>query len=256
LLLVLLLIITLVLFSMMKFALRAIFFLLSVKAYSQNQNFKIATAHIVDNIYICTSFGLLSDGKTVFPANSMYIITDAGVILIDTPWSEDQTRQLIALLQKRYNKKVVLCISTHFHADRVAGLDVLKKCGAKTYTSALTKQLAKQNGEKQPEFTFTNDTTFRVGNVTLQTFYPGEGHTRDNIVVWLPKSKVLYAGCLIKSLDADDIGNVADGNLKAYPLTVKNLEAHFKNVKYVIPGHQGWAGDTLMLSHTLTLLKQ
>jgi metallo-beta-lactamase class B len=227
----------------------------SVAAFGQNKVLKIRTTHLTGNIYVCTSYGILDDGS-VFPANDMYIITRTGVILIDTPWGEAETSQLIDTLWSRYHKKILLCISTHFHADRTGGVDVLKKKGIKTYSSVLTKQLAKQRGEKQPEFTFTGDTTFNVDNVILQAYYPGEGHTKDNIVIWLPQSNVLFGGCFIKSLDATDIGNLADANLKAWPFSIEKVKAQFKDIKFVIPGHQGWQGDTLMFGHTLELAKQ
>jgi len=227
----------------------------SVTAFGQNKALKIKTTHLTGNIYVCTSYGILGDGS-VFPANDMYIITKNGVILIDTPWGEAETEQLVDTLWSRYHKKILLCISTHFHADRVGGVDVLKKKGIKTYSSLLTRQLAKQIGEKQPEFTFTNDTTFNVENIILQTYYPGAGHTKDNIVIWLPQSKVLFGGCFIKSLDAADIGNLADADIKAWSASIANVKAKFKNIKYVIPGHQGWQGDTLMFGHTLELAKQ
>jgi metallo-beta-lactamase class B len=228
---------------------------LTAAAFGQKKALKIKTTRLTGNIYVCTSYGILDDGS-VFPANDMYIITQTGIILIDTPWGEAETYQLMDTLWSRYHKKILLCISTHFHADRTGGVDVLKKKGIKTYSTLLTKQLAKQRGEKQPEFTFTGDTTFNINNVILQVYYPGEGHTNDNIVIWLPQSKVLFGGCFIKSLDATDIGNLADANVKAWPFSIENVRANFKGIKFVIPGHQGWQGDTLMFGHTLELLKQ
>ncbi len=240
---------------MKKFIAFSIGLLLPILTLGQPQSFKIGTTHLVDNIYLHTSYGLLDDGKSVFPANGLYVVTKAGIVLIDTPWGEDQTEQLVNLVQKKYKKKILFCISTHFHADRTAGVDVLKRHGIKTYCSTLTKQLAKQNGDRQPEFTFAKDTVFRAGGLTVQTYYPGEGHTKDNIVIWLPQSEVLYAGCLIKSLEADDIGNVADGNLAQYPSSIARLQQHFAGARYVIPGHQGWQGAMKMLPHTLQLVK-
>jgi metallo-beta-lactamase class B len=191
----------------MKKILFVIFLVCPFGGYSQQTQFKITTTHLVDNIYVHTSYGL-PDGKNVFPSNGLYIVTKAGIILIDTPWGEDQTGQLLAFLDAKYHQKVLFCISTHFHADRTGGVGILKKHGIKTYCSVLTKQLAKQSGDKQPEFTFSKDTVFRAGGVVLQTYYPGEGHTRDNIVVWLPQHRVLFGGCLVKSLEAGDLGNI------------------------------------------------
>jgi len=230
-----------------------VFLVFSVAVYGQTKALKIT--HLTGNIYVCTSYGILDDGS-VYPANGLYIVTPTGVIMIDTPWDETQTRQLLDTLQSRYHKQVLMCVSTHFHADRVGGVDVLKAKGIKTYCTALTKQLAKKNGDKQPEFTFKSDTTFHIGNVVVHAYYPGPGHTQDNIVVWLPQSKVLFGGCFIKSFDSHDIGNIADADLKAWPSSIENVRAQFKDIRYVIPGHEGWRGDTSQFGHTLALLKQ
>ena len=227
----------------------------SINVFGQNKALQIKTTHLTGNVYVCTSYGILGDGS-VYPANGLFIVTATGVIMIDTPWGEPETRQLLDTLQTRYHKKVLMCVSTHFHADRVGGVDVLKAKGIKTYCTVLTKQLAKKNGDKQPAFTFKGDTTFKVDNVIVQAFYPGAGHTQDNIVIWLPQSKVLFGGCFIKSLDSPDIGNIADANLKAWPSSIANVRARFKNIRYLIPGHEGWQGDTSQFGHTLSLLKQ
>ncbi|MEN0056743.1 MAG: subclass B1 metallo-beta-lactamase [Mucilaginibacter sp.] len=234
----------------------SIIVLLFISAYSkaQTQPFRISTKHLTNNVYVHISYGL-PDGKSPFPANGLYIVTKAGIILIDTPWDENQTQQLMDTLQQRYRQKIALCIATHFHSDRTAGLDLLKKNGIKTYASKLTNTLAKQGGNKQAEFTFSRDTIFNVGEVSVQTYYPGEGHTKDNIVVWLPQTKVLFGGCLIKSMETNSKGFTDDGNITEWPNSVARVGKRFKNIKYVIPGHQGWQGDTLQLSHTITIAK-
>ncbi len=52
----------------------------------------------------------------------MYLVTDSGAVLIDTPWDASQTKPLLDSIVKRHNKKVVVCITTHFHDDRTSGL--------------------------------------------------------------------------------------------------------------------------------------
>lgn len=223
---------------------------------AQTRPFKISTTHLTGNVYVYVSYGL-PDDKTPFPANGLYIVTANGIILIDTPWDEAQTQQLVDTLQRRYKQKIKLCISTHFHSDRTAGLDLLKKNGVKTYATVLTNQLAKRHGNKQAEFTFSKDTVFNVGGgVAVQTFFPGGGHTKDNIVVWLPQSKVLFGGCLIKSMETNSIGYTADANIPEWPGSITRVKNRFKNIRYLIPGHQGWQGDMLMFGHTISIVKQ
>ncbi len=220
--------------------------------FAQTQPFKISVHPLTDNCYVFVSYGL--SGGQPFPANGLYIVTKEGIVIVDTPWGEDETQQLIDSVEQRYHKKIVLSISTHFHADRTGGIDVLKKAGTKTYSSLQTLELCKARGEKQAQYYFTKDTTFTVGGVTVQTYYPGEGHTKDNIVVWLPKQKVLVGGCLVKSTETNNIGNVADANVKQWPATMQNVINKFPSAKYVIPGHQGGL-DKNSLQHTIDVVK-
>jgi glyoxylase-like metal-dependent hydrolase (beta-lactamase superfamily II) len=212
----------------------------------------LAISPLINNFYIYTTYRLI-DGMP-FPSNSLYVITNVGAVLIDTPWNENQTEPLLDSIWKRHGKKVILCIVTHSHADRTAGLDILNQKGIPTFSSLQTKQLCAEKSEKQPSLYFTRDTSFQIGQLTLQTFYPGEGHTKDNLVIWFPQQKVLYGGCLVKSCQTGNLGNIADANLQEWPNTIKNLIQKFPEARYIIPGHQDWRSKKA-LKHTLSLLR-
>ncbi|MEO7213633.1 subclass B1 metallo-beta-lactamase [Mucilaginibacter sp.] len=241
---------------MKKFAFFIFFVLISAVVFAQQEPLpKMTITPLTGNYYVATSYGYPGKDEPPFPANSLFVVTDTGIILIDTPWSEVQTQELIDRLQKDFHKKIVLCIATHFHDDRVIGFDVLRKNGAKTYTSKQTYALAKQHKSKLPEFIFDSDTTFTVGNVSLKTFFPGEGHSSDNIVVWFPQQLVLVGGCLVKSLDTNSKGYAGDANMKQWSTAIENVMQRYGHAKYVIPGHQGWAGGVEQLSHTMDVVK-
>jgi metallo-beta-lactamase class B len=216
------------------------------------QKAQISIRHITENFYVHTSYKNLNN--YLYPSNGLFAITDSGAILIDTPWDEDQTQQLVDKIKKDFKKEIILCIVTHSHDDRTAGLDILKKIGIKTYSSILTRNISLEKHEKTAEYYFLNDTTFTINNVSFQTFYPGEGHTKDNIVIWFPCKKVLFGGCLVKSHDATDLGNIKEANIEQWPNSINNVINHYPKIKHVIPGHQKW-GNKKLLSHTLKLLK-
>lgn len=217
--------------------------------------FRITTAHLTGNLYVYTSYGEFKN--VVYPTNGVYVVTKNGVVVMDTPWSVDQTQQLVNAIMKKHHRKIIYCIVTHFHEDRTAGLDLFKKLGVKTYSSTATLEMCKAKGEKQAQYVFTKDTTFNIGGVKIQTYYPGEGHTKDNIVAWFPATKVLYGGCFIKSSEAKSIGYTADGNVKEWPASVERVKQQFPNPAYVIPGHDAWRGSgAAMFSRTLELLSQ
>ncbi|MGV3508007.1 MAG: BlaB/IND/MUS family subclass B1 metallo-beta-lactamase, partial [Sphingobacteriaceae bacterium] len=188
-------------------------------------------------------------------SNGLYVITKAGVVLIDTPWDNTQFQPLLDSIEHNHNKKVIMCVATHSHEDRTAGLEYFKQQGIKTYTSAQTDSILQSNGKKRAEFTFKNDTTFKVGELVFKTFYGGQGHTEDNIVVWFKKDRILHGGCLIKSLDAKNLGNIAEANLEAWPVTLNRVKSKFDKPALVIPGHDSWTNINT-IDHTLMLLKQ
>ena len=192
---------------------------------------------------------------TLFPANGMYLVTKAGVLMIDTPWDSTQFQPLLDSIRRRHGREVVICLSTHWHDDRTGGLNFYRKKGIRTYTTLMTDVLSDQNGTPRAQFLITKDTAFRIGGYTIQTFYPGVGHTPDNIVVWFGNEKLLYGGCLIKSAEAKDMGNLSNADIEGWARSIRKVRDHFGKATWVVPGHQAWGGDGL-LDHTLDLIRQ
>lgn len=209
-------------------------------------------SHLAGDFYVYTTSQLYNN--TPFSSNSVFLVTDKGVVLIDTPWDTAQCQPLLDSIAARHKKKVVLSISTHYHEDRTGGLQFFASKGVQTYSSKKTLDLCKQFGNEQATFYFERDTTFSIGNYQFQTYYAGAGHTNDNIVVWFPANKILYVGCLIKSTEATDLGNITNADVKAWPATITKLKNRFPDPLYVIPRHQSWQSNC-SIDHTLHLLQ-
>ncbi len=237
---------------MQKIAATAIFMFFLTVVFGQPASCSLKISNLTGSFYVYTTFRSLNG--SLFPSNSMYLVTDSGVVLFDTPWDTTQFQPLLDSISARHNKKVVLCIATHYHSDRTAGLTFLKNHGVKTYSSQLTHTLCMQYKENQAEFYFTADTTFIVGNHKFETYYPGEGHTKDNIVIWFDKEKILYGGCLVKSTENNELGNIADANMSEWGKSIENVIRKYPGAAFIIPGHFGWT-DNNALKHTLKLLQ-
>mgnify|MGYP006211094403 CR=1 FL=1 len=134
-------------------------------------------------------------------------------------------------------------------------MDYYSKQGVKTYTTALTDELSKQNNKKRAAFLIEKDTVFQVGEYAFETYYPGEGHTTDNIVIWFDKEKILYGGCLIKGTDADNLGYLGDANVTAYHATLLRVQKKCPEPKYIIISHSDWH-DVNSLKHSIQLAKK
>ncbi len=208
---------------------------------------------LTGDFYIFTTYQVYNNEPV--PANGMYVVTDKGVVMLDGAWDPAQNQPLLDSIQARHHKKVVLEIGTHYHSDRSGAFDFMRKKGIKTYSSLKTLELCKQFGEHEAEFYFVKDTTFHVGKLEFETYYAGPGHTRDNIVIWFPKAKILYGGCLIKDADAKDLGNIKDADLEQWPETLKKVQQRYPEPAYIIPGHGNWDSRRALI-HTLELLQR
>lgn len=187
------------------------------------------------------------------PANGLLVIDGKKAVMIDTPWTGEQTTLLIDWLEK--NKKVRLesVIPTHWHVDCMGGLELAHKRGAKSYALDKTIERAKKEKLPVPGNGFKDKFTLKCGATALELFYPGGGHTIDNIVVWLPEKQILFGGCAVKTSNSKTLGNLNDAVLKEWPGTVNALLKRYPNARWVVPGH-GKPGGMDYLKHTMKLL--
>lgn len=207
-------------------------------ASAQSNGPKLKIAHLTGDFYIYTTYNNYENSQV--PANGMYLVTDQGVAMFDTPWDSTQFQPLLDSIMSRHGKKVVLCFATHWHTDKTAGLEYYRQQGIPTYTTVLTDSFSKVNGKKRAQFLMTKDTVFHLGHYAFETFYPGGGHTKDNIVIWFSKEKILYGGCLIKGAEDESLGYLGDADVNAYAGTLKKVRDRFKDPKYIIVAHSDW----------------
>ena len=214
----------------------------------------LTITRLTDSLFVFTTWQPLDDGS-LYPANGAYIATPEGAVMLDTPWDTTQFQPLLDSIVARDHGPLRLVISTHFHADRTAGLTYYSRLGVPTYTHLKTHRLCAENGEPQSEFYFLRDTTFLKGGYAFKVFHHGAGHAPDNIVVWMPQIGVLYGGCLIKSMDTRSIGNLSHADLPAWQHTMKRMIPLYRHARYVIPGHLS-VGGSKCLKHTLRIVRR
>lgn len=222
--------------------------LVSVSGFAQ----KLEIKKLTDDFYVFTTYK--DYGGEPYPANGMYVVTPRGVIVIDTPWDTTQCLPLLDSIQRKHQKKVILCLATHFHDDRTGGFDIFRKAGIETYSSEQTFALCEKNGSPKSSKILQPGKMFEFGAHSFSIIYPGEGHAPDNIVVWFPADKILYGGCFVKSEDSPDLGYLGDANVKEWSNSIRKVLAACPDAKFVIPGHLGWQGKPL--EHTLKLLQE
>ena len=189
------------------------------------------------------------------PANGLLVIDGDHSILIDTAWNDDQTATILDCARLTLKKPVKLAVFTHAHADKMGGVGIVRQRGIQTYALALSNELAIKRGYTPAEAALelrVNGPSQTLGQLTV--FYPGAGHTDDNIVVNIEGAGILFGGCLIRPGNSDNLGNTADGNIQHWATATEAVAARFPDSKIVVPSHRPPAGRDL-LDHTIALAR-
>ncbi len=205
------------------------------------------------NFYIYTTYQAYEGNR--LPAHGMYLVTRDGVVLFDTPLDSTQFQPLLDSIRQRHQQPVRICIATHWHSDRTAGLSYYRQQGIRTYTTVLTDTWSRKNNKSRAEFLIEKDTLFQVGPYRFETMYPGPGHTEDNIVIWFPQERILYGGCLIKGADANDLGYLGDADTRRYASTLEKVARKCRQPRHIIISHSDWR-NTGSLQRSLQLARQ
>jgi metallo-beta-lactamase class B len=229
------------------------FTLFLTNLFGQAEKSKLKISHLTGDFYIYTTYNKYKEH--LVPANGMYLVTNNGVVMFDTPWDTTQFQPLLDSIKLKHDKSVIMAFATHWHSDKTAGLEYYRQQAIKTYTTTLTDELSKKNDKKRAEFLMTKDTVFNIGQYSFETYFPGQAHTEDNIVIWFEREKILYGGCLIKGVDAKDLGFLGDGNVTEYASTLKRLQKKYPNPKHIIIAHSDW-NNINSLKHSLMMAKE
>lgn len=231
-----------------------LFFLCIVSVNAQQKKIRISDnldlINISENVYIHISYYDLGKAKH-FPANGLIYIHEDKAFIVDTPWTNYETRVLLNWLADSLGVEAEAVIITHWHIDCMGGLSEIKQSGITSYAYVLTCEIAKQKNLPIPEICF--DKTMELCNGKIIGVFLGAGHTLDNIVVWLPDKKILFGGCMLKALTWNGLGYLVDSDVQEWPHTLKKVLEEYPDSKIVIPGH-GDYGNVDIVYHTLNLL--
>lgn len=186
--------------------------------------------------------------------NGMIVIDGGEALIIDTPTNDNESKELLEWVEKNLSSKVVGVVVTHFHDDCLGGLNEFHENQIPSYASFKTIELAKKENSPEPLNGFNDYLELKVGNKKVINQFLGEGHTKDNIVSYFPAEKVLFGGCLIKTLGANK-GYLGDANINEWSTTVSVVKSTYKDVKVIVPGH-GKPGNSELLDYTIELFKK
>lgn len=189
-----------------------------------------------------------------FSSNGLILIRSGKALMVDTPMDNEKTERLVMWLKNNLSVMVEEVVVGHFHSDCLGGLEYLHKIGVGSLGNKFTVDKCRELNLAVPSEYFTGSLAFDFYGEQVVCRYFGPGHSFDNIIVWLPARKILFGGCLIKSLNSRGLGNLSDAVPEEWDITVKKLKNSYSDVNIVVPGH-GEAGGSELLTHTIHLVE-
>ena len=186
--------------------------------------------------------------------NAGFVVTDEGVVVIDALASPRQGEQLLRSIRRVTDRPIRWLVLTHHHPDHHFGAVVLRKAGARVIAHPDKRTLASEGGEDAliadwvrvvgldamrgfefadtPDRPVTGTDTLRLGGRTIVVSHPGAGHSPGDLIVWLPKERVLFAGDVLVE---DGVSMVVDGNSDELLRVLDTVSA--LSARAVVPGH-------------------
>lgn len=196
-------------------------------------------------------------------ANVVFVITSAGVVVLDTGASVQIGEMAIRRLRTLTDRPVVAIVNSHAHGDHFLGNDAFVQAfGAALpiHAHAMARQQIEGlagNGWRLAMERWTNGATIgtrvvvpnrvaghgdvlRFGDTTLKFHHHGRAHTDGDLCVEVVEDRVLYAGDVVMN---GRIANMDDGS---YVGTLKTIDTLVRDVPGAlwVPGH-GHASRTL-----------
>jgi metallo-beta-lactamase class B len=188
------------------------------------------------------------------PANGLVIAGEPGPTIVGAGCDREQGALLLQIAARVARAPAAQAIATHFHSDHTGGIEAMRAANVPVYAHPYSVGLAQAYGHPVP----APVRGLEKGPVSLgaiELFYPGAGHTRDNITVWHAESGVLFGGCLVRATTDNQIGSVSDADIGAYPASIARLIERYPQRRLTIPGHGSAAGDALEWTRRLLVAR-
>ena len=203
--------------------------------------------------YVEGGSALGSTANQNFISNAAFVVTPAGVVVIDALGSPALATRLIAEIAKITPQPITHVILTHYHADHIYGLQTLKSQGARIiahraareYLNSETARLRLEASRQQLAPWIDANTrlveadewidagkTLTLGGVQFQLVPVGPSHTPEDLAIYMPSEKVLFAGDLVFR---SRIPFVGQADSRHWIVALDSLLAF--DSKVIVPGH-------------------
>lgn len=222
--------------------------------YGETNETIVELSKVNNSVWVHTSY--FEENGVLIPSNGLIVVTESGLVLIDTTRTGKQMESLDKLVHEAFNASFKEAIVTHAHPDRLGGASYLIKKNIPIASLEIVAKTAEKRGFIVPDQVSKGDSAaLDIDNTLFEIYYPGEGHAPDNTVVWIDKYNVFYGGDLIMEYGASSLGDITGSNVYDWPASIKAVQERYPEIEIVIPSHGQW-GDTSLIDYTLELLEE
>jgi len=211
------------------------------------------TIRVTENVYaLVGDLGQRSPANLGHNITSGFIITDAGVVVIDTGGSLADAQAIHAAIRKVTTKPVIYAVNTGGQDHRWFGNDYFKRQGASIVAAEAAVRDMRERGAGQaeasqsllmekfdgtrlayPDITFAQRHTLPVKGEKIELIYTGGAHTIGDIFVWLPQRSIVFAG---DTVFVDRLLGIMPGSAQRWMRSLEFLRDELKP-RVVVPGH-------------------
>lgn len=194
--------------------------------------------------------------------NTCFVDMKGSWLLIDSGPSYAYAKEALDIMQKIKSQGVSYVINSHVHDDHWLGNGFYKEYGAKIIGSYVFKSEVNPHEETRmqkniskvafrktvvtlPSIFIQKDRTLRIGDNLVKLIHlKGEGHSKGDIIVHIPKLKAAFAGDLIFN---SRILSLRDGDINNWIDILEKIES--MNLDYLIGGHgEKTSKDSLLMT--------
>jgi len=218
--------------------------------------------------------GLPNKTNAGFMSNSVFVVTDNGVVVIDPGSSVQIATRLVKAINEVTDHPVVAVFNTHAHGDHWLGNDGIRRAYPDAVIYAHRNMVARQDsGEGAewidvfnrmtdgatadtrvvwPEVSVTGGQVLTIGGVQFRIHEPGKAHSDTDIMIEVVNEKVIILGDIVvhRSLPAV---RPQDASLLGYMNAFRKVLD--LPVKTFVPGH-GPTGDRNLVLDQLRLMEK
>lgn len=190
---------------------------------------------------------------TSFGANAGIIIGTDGIVVVDTLISSKEAQRFIRDIRAVSDKPIRYVVNTHEHLDHALGNADFIRLGAgvvshtngrknaqaaastilqKAKSYGLTDELLAGTTVATASLTFNNRMEIDLGDRKVELIYTGASHTEGSLLVYVPDTKLLFAGDV---LFTDVHPYMGDGQIKGWIGVLDDISA--MDVVSIVPGH-------------------